>query len=363
MQGKRFHGIDLHKRYATINVRDSDGKEIQFITRCSEFQLYINTLDENDSVVLESINNAFFWADQIEKQGASCIIVNPHKFKIIKESWNKTDKRDAANLSLGLWMSELQHEFKLPVVYKPAEEIRELRKLFSLYQMVTDQSRQHKNTMQAIFVENGIALDKKQTYQLFKPDGDVSILEQYDIEGAAKFSILTSLSIMWSILLQKENIKNEILKMGRFFKKEIKVCISIKGITPFLVLAFLADAGDVRRFKNVRGFNAYLGVVPTVKSSGGKTQMGHITRQSRKLARTLFTQPLHHIINSSDFMSEFYNNVKDRRGTGRSRIAVIRKVFNIMRCMILSGEVYRGVEKDNYEKKIMEFDKILEMAA
>ena len=72
--------------------------------------------------------------------------------------------------------------------------------------------------------------------------------------------------------------------MGCFFEKEIKLCISIKGITPFLVLAFLADVGDIRRFKNVRGFNAYLGVVPSIKSSGGKTQMGHITRQSRKLA-------------------------------------------------------------------------------
>jgi len=41
MQNKRFHGIDLHKRYATINVRDSDGKEIQFITKCSDFN---NTL-------------------------------------------------------------------------------------------------------------------------------------------------------------------------------------------------------------------------------------------------------------------------------------------------------------------------------
>lgn len=84
---KRFHGIDLQKRYATINVRDSDGKEIQFIAKCTDLQKYINALDENDSVVLESIDNAFNWTEQIEKQGATCIIVNPHKFKIIKESW------------------------------------------------------------------------------------------------------------------------------------------------------------------------------------------------------------------------------------------------------------------------------------
>ncbi len=34
---KRFHGIDLHKRYATISIRNEDGKEIYSITRCYQF--------------------------------------------------------------------------------------------------------------------------------------------------------------------------------------------------------------------------------------------------------------------------------------------------------------------------------------
>lgn len=360
---KRFHGIDLHKRYATIMVRDSNGTEIQYVSRCTEFQEYIESLDNNDSVVIESINNAFYWADRIEKQGASCVIVNPHKFKIIKDSWNKTDKRDAANLSLALWMSEMRHEFKMPTVYKPSTDIRELRKFFSHYQMITEQITQYKNSMQSIFVENGIALNKKQTYQLFKLDGDVSILEEVNLTNASLKCILTSLSQIWNLIEQKENIKQSILEMGALFEKEIKLCISIKGVTPFLVLAFLADIGDITRFKNVKGFNAYLGVVPTIKSSGGKTQMGHITRQSRKLARTLFTQPINHIANSSDFMLEFYEGVKLRRGVGRSRIAVVRKVFNIMRRMILTGETYRGKEEEKYQKKLKDFDKIIHKAA
>ena len=140
------------------------------------------------------------------------------------------------------------------------------------------------------------------------------------------------------------------------------MCISIKGVTPFLVLAFLSDVGNITRFKNVRGFNAYLGVVPSVKSSGDKKIMGHTNRRSRKLARTLFTQPINHIVNSSDFMRKFYNDVKLRRGVGRSRIAVIRKVFNIMRRMILDGEVYRGKDEDNYQKKLKDFEKILQKA-
>jgi len=360
---KRFHGIDLHKRYATINVRDQDGTEIENILRCKDFQKYIDSLTEKDSVVIESINNAFFWADKIEETGASCIIVNPHKFKIIKESWNKTDKRDAASLSIALWMSEIRQEFKLPVVYKPDKKIRDLRKLFSHYQTITTQLTQQKNSIQAIFVENGIALNKKQTYQLFKTESDISILDAKGISGASRFCVLSSLSLLHSLEKQKAEVKNEILAMGAFFEQEIRLCISIKGISAFMVLAFLADVGDIYRFKNVRGFNAYMGLVPTVKSSGGKTQMGHICRQSRKLARSLFTQPIIHIIESSDLMKKFYTTVKQRRGVGRSRIAVLRKIVNIMRRMILTGEIYRGCDDSGYQKKLNEFDKILKRAA
>jgi len=50
-----------------------------------------------DAVVLEASTGTFHWADKIEKQGAMCFILDPYKFKIIKDSWNKTDKRDARN--------------------------------------------------------------------------------------------------------------------------------------------------------------------------------------------------------------------------------------------------------------------------
>ena len=41
-------------------------------------------------------------------------------------------------------------------------------------------------------------------------------------------------------------------------------------------LAFLADVGDIARFKKQKKMNAYLGLVPKVKDSGGKSQSGHI---------------------------------------------------------------------------------------
>lgn len=200
---------------------------------------------------------------------------------------------------------------------------------------------------------------------MFKAGINRSAIDNNVLTTASRLCIEMSLSIIACLADQKEQAKDSIIiiKMGALFEREIRLCAAIKGVTSFMVLAFLADVGDITRFKNVRGFNAYLGVVPTVKSSGGKTQLGHINRQSRKLARTLFTQPITHVIHSSDMMETFYNNVKARRGVGRSRIAVIRKIFNIMRSMILTGEEYRWKDVENYQRKIKEFEKIIREAA
>ena len=62
-------------------------------------------------------------------------------------------------------------------------------------------------------------------------------------------------------------------------------------------------------------------------------------------------------------MDTFYNSIKERRGAGRSRIAVIRKIFNIMRRMILTGKEYRWKDEENYQRKIKDFEKIIHQAA
>ncbi len=81
-----------------------------------------------------------------------------------------------------------------------------------------------------------------------------------------------------------------------------------------------------------------LRVVPGVKSSGGKTYSGHITRQSKKLSQTIFTQSIRHVANLSSSFQDFYINLKTRRGAGRSKIACIRKTFGIMRRMLLDNK-------------------------
>ena len=88
------------------------------------------------------------------------------------------------------------------------------------------------------------------------------------------------------MLEQKEQLTKEIFYAGIYtgkpFEKEVKMLISIKGITPLSALAFLSDVGDVSRFKTTRKMNTYLGLVPKLKESGDSSHAGHINRASLK---------------------------------------------------------------------------------
>ena len=105
--------------------------------------------------------------------------------------------------------------------------------------------------------------------------------------------------------------------------------------------------------------HSYLGVVPTVRSSGGVTRSGTINRRSRHLSRTLFTQAVIHLEDSSPLVSHFYHELTARKGFGRARIALLRKIFSMMRRMLLSGESYRWTEPTLYKRKLIEYEKEL----
>lgn len=353
---QRFHGIDKHKAYSTISVKDREGKEINFISNCIDLKGYIKTLGSEDAVVLESSTGTFYYADLIEAQGAKCFVIDPYKFKIIKDSWNKTDKRDAKNMSYALWCCVLFNEFKLPEVYKPNVLIRELRKLYTQLNILNRQIRSLKNNIQAVLSDNGIVLKSNEISQLLSSPEKIDTIIKNNISDCSKFSIEQNIDILKMIKNKKEELVNLILFTGEPLSAQVKLLITIKGITPLLALAFLSDVADVNRFTKLKAMNAYLGVCPRVKSSGGKTNNGHINRESRKLSRTIFTQSVYHISMSSLELRLFYTELIKRRGVGRARIALIRKIFGIMRRMLLSGTEYKWLNECMAARKIKLFE-------
>lgn len=356
---ERFHGIDRHKAYSTISVLNREGVEIAFHPAVKGLRTYLDSLGSEDAIVLEASTGSFWWADYIEAKGITCFVLNPYRFKIIKDSWNKTDKRDARNMAKALWIYMVTGEFGLPTIYKPSIAVRELRKLFTYYNLLNRQIRMLKNGIQALLTENGINLEEAERKLLLKKNGDNTVLQKLDLTPASILIINGELELLRNLLERKEKLTEAILLAGAGFQKQVELLITIRGMTPLVSLAFLADIGDINRFSSTRKMNAYLGLVPQCSDSGGKERHGHINRESRKLTRTILTQTLVQVADASPQFRRFYDDLKERRGAGRARIALIRKLCGIMRRMLIVGEEYRDKEENLFSRKAIQYRKIL----
>jgi transposase len=354
----RYHGIDLHKGSAAISVRDDAGRELRYLPRVVDIAGYVAALGAEDAVALESSSGSLWWAERIQRQGARCVVIDPYRFRIIRDSWHKTDRRDAAALSLALWTSAQSGELVLPEVWQPTPLIRELRRLFGHWQMLNTQIRQLKAQVQGVLVENGIT-DRALGHRMVdNPLVGEQLMTALELSEASAFSIRMSLGRLKALAEDKQMLQREIYRTGRPLDEQVRLLITIRGVTPLLALGFLSEVGDIHRFRSLRALLAYLGVVPTVRSSGGTTHVGRINRRSRSLTRTLFTQAVLHLVDSSPVLEQFYRGLLDRKGYGRARIAVLRKVFGMMRRMLLSNTPYRWKEEPLYQSKLRDYLKM-----
>ena len=226
--------------------------------------------------------------------------------------------------------------------------------------MLNRQIRMLKNSVHATLGENGIVLSSSNANQLLSAKTGAPLLEELNISAASRTCIEMNQSLLWTVLEKKQQMVTEILLAGEPLRKQVELLITIKGISPLTALAFLADVGDVRRFKTTRKMNAYLGLVPRSKDSGGKMQPGHINRESRKLTRTLLTQSIHHISQSSPYLRNYYCTLTERRGCGRARIALIRKTCSMMRRMLLDDEPFRWMDEQLRNRKLKEYRLVVE---
>lgn len=217
-----------------------------------------------------------------------------------------------------------------------------------------------KNNIQATLLENGIVLSLENKKKLFSARTGEESLNRHSISDASKISLKISLNIMWKVQEEKERLVEEIMYAGKPFEKQIKLLITIRGITPLTALAFISDVGDITRFKTLRKMNSYLGLAPRIKESGNKSFHGHINRASRNLTRTILTQSLVQAMFASPTLKKFYEELKYRRGAGRARIALIRKLCSIMRRMLLNEEEFKNTQSSLYNIKLRRWIKVIE---
>jgi transposase len=119
---------------------------------------------------------------------------------------------------------------------------------------------------------------------------------------------------------------------------------SIPGIGPIGSTAVVATMGDPKAFKNGRHFAAFLGLVPQQHSSGGKSQLGRISRRGDVYVRRILIQGAHAILKRLKYgdgpRTEWLRAIVARRGVQVAAVALANKNARIAWRLLTHESLY-----------------------
>lgn len=329
---KIYAGVDLHKKYSYITFMDEKGdilkqgrfenNETKIFTAIDKF-----TTDGMDvTAVVESTYGWYWLADEFENRNIKFKLAHPKKINAIVGS-KKTDKEDSKA------MANLLRTDLLPESYIPIKEDRLLKEMLRFRMRLVHQRSTIKQQIRDLLAKQNIQVSFT---DILGNKADIwlrgsKMHEQYKAEIIAFLDIAASV---------QEKI-DEFTKLldGRFEVNEnAKLLKTIPGFGKILSLTVAVEVGDISRFKSDRSLASYAGVVPTVKSSGDKTHFGRSNKNSNRYIRWALAEGVYHLIRKDKAINEFYEKMKDRKGTGKSRMAVMNKMIRIVYA-VLSKQV------------------------
>ena len=120
---------------------------------------------------------------------------------------------------------------------------------------------------------------------------------------------------------------------------------AIPGVGPALATALVACVADPRAFRSGRDFSAWIGLVPTQRSSGGKDKLGSISKKGDRYLRGLFTAGALAVIRYAKIHGTrrrpWLTALLARRPTKVAAIALANKLARMAWAMMARGENYK----------------------
>lgn len=125
----------------------------------------------------------------------------------------------------------------------------------------------------------------------------------------------------------------------------IKRLLEVEGIGPIVASALVAAVGDARQFGKGRDMAAWLGLTPRQHSSGGKSQLGGISKRGDKYVRMLLIHGARAALNAAknkeDGRSRWVMALSTRRNKNIATVALANKNARIAWSILSRGESYR----------------------
>lgn len=290
-------------------------------------------------VGLEACASSHYWGRELAALGHDVRLMPPTRVKPYVKWGKKNDQVDAAACCEAVQRPSMQF---VPI---KTEDQQAALLLHRARKLLVGQRTQLGNAIRAHLAEFGIIAAKG--------DGGIAALLAlvgYPEDGpvpAAIRPILMTLVEQWRACDRQIGVLDRQIAAWHKADADSRRVATIPQVGTIVASALVATAGDASRFKNGRQFAAWLGLVPSQNSSGGKDRLGRITKTGDTYVRQLLVIAAVGMIRrarTNPAVSPWFAQLLARKPPKLAAVALANKMARIAWAILVKGGVYRAPE-------------------
>jgi transposase len=324
-------GCDFHPGFQQVAIFDNSTGELEekrLQHRAEAEQFYRSQAGQQVRVGMEACGHYPWFEGLLEELGMELWFGDPAKIRATEVRKQKTDRRDAEQLL------RLLREDRFPRIWVPSLEVRDVRQLLVHRHKQVQARTRTKNQLQAMALSHGV----QRKYKLWTKAGRVELQQLPLLPYAAQRRK--------RLLEELDELEAEIVELDRRVAEEARQrpeavrLMTHPGVGPVTGLAMVLTLGPVERFASARQVGSYFGLIPSEHSSGGKQQLGKISKQGNSFLRFLLVEAGQTAARLDPQLKRFYCRLAARRNRSIAKVAVARKLATRLYLMLREDWTY-----------------------
>jgi len=338
----RSVGLDLGVRHiAFCEVRGGEVIERAAVSSFDELESRLGPKTPKACVAFEAAREAWHVHDRLKAWGHDVKIVDTTRLKTIGIGQHKR-KNDALDAEC---IARAVEEERIPEAHVLSPARRELRKKLSVRHALVETRAQYVVTVRGLARAEGVIVPSCQ------PQNFIDKIRATKVDERLRALIAPLLEVLDRVEENLALVDDELEAIARQ-EPLIQLCTTAPGVGLIVAATFLSVIDDPRRFKSAHAVGAYLGLVPSERTTGGPTRrrLGSITKQGNPHARAMLVQAAWALLNAArnyaaDPIRAWGLRLAKRRGKKVATVSVARRLAGVLWAMCRDGTFYSAADQ------------------
>ena len=327
-------GLDLHKRESQLCIQAADNTitECRIVTTRERFTAVLGERPRS-RILLEATTESEWVAQHLESLGHEVIVADPNfaPMYAARSRRSKTDKRDARTLM----------EACRTGVYRPAHRLsparRHVRAELAVRDTLVRTRTRAIGLAKALVRRDGLRVPRSASRSVVERLAALPVREELASE-------LNPLVPLLCVINEQVAQLDQHLETLTQTDPVVALLVTAPNVGRVTAAAFVATIDDVGRFRTAHDLEAYLGLVPSERSSGERRRLGRITKAGNTRVRWLLVEAGWGILRSRSpdaaALRAWGLRIAARRGKRIAAVALARRLAGILFAMWRDGAPY-----------------------